>query len=129
MLVGLSSRALSYLWQDDVMAQSAHTIKKSVTIDADVLSALDPERTENLSATVNESLRLIAALDKERRLVESWEAEQGRPFTDEELRPYVELILTAEVRNALRARTSAAPSAKASCGAKRVAGRARGGRR
>lgn len=28
---------------------------------------------------VNESLRPVAALDKERRLVESWEAEQGRP--------------------------------------------------
>ncbi len=96
------------------MAQSAHTIKKSVTIDADVLSALDPERTENLSATVNESLRLVAALDKERHLVESWEAEQGRPFTDEELRPYIELILTAEVRNAARARSNASPSAKAS---------------
>jgi hypothetical protein len=56
-----------------------------------------------LSATVNESLKLVAALDKERRLVESWEAEQGRAFTDDELRPYVELILMAEVRNARRA--------------------------
>ncbi len=96
------------------MAQSAHAIKKSVTIDADVLSALEPARTENLSATVNESLRLVAALDKERRLVESWEAEQGQPFTDEELRPFIELILTAEVRNAARARSSASPSARAS---------------
>lgn len=81
---------------------TANAVKKSVTIDAEVLSALAPERTQNLSATVNESLKLVAALDKERRLVESWEAEQGRPFTDEELRPYVELILMAEVRNASR---------------------------
>jgi hypothetical protein len=85
----------------------ARTLKKSVTIDADVLSGLDPERTENLSATVNESLRLLAALDKERRLVESWEAEQGRPFSEDELRPYVELILGAEVRNAVRMRSAA----------------------
>ena len=84
------------------MIPRSHAVKKSVTIDSDVLSSLAPERTENLSATVNESLRLVAALDKERRLVESWEAEQGRPFTDEELRPYIELILTAEVRNAAR---------------------------
>ena len=94
------------------MAQSAHAVKKSVTIDADVLSSLAPERTENLSATVNESLRLVAALDKERRLVESWEAEQGRPFTDDELRPYVELILMAEVRNAVRAGRASPSSAK-----------------
>jgi len=89
------------------MVPRSHAIKKSVTIDPDVLSSLGPERTENLSATVNESLRLVAALDKERRLVESWEAEQGRPFTDAELRPYIELILTAEVRNAARARNDA----------------------
>jgi hypothetical protein len=95
------------------MTESAHAVKKSVTIDADVLSSLAPERTQNLSATVNESLRLVAALDKERQLVESWEAEQGHPFTEEELRPYVELILMAEVRNAVRAGKDAAPSAKA----------------
>jgi len=95
------------------MTESAHAVKKSVTIDADVLSSLAPERTENLSATVNESLRLVAALDKERRLVESWEAEQGHPFTEEELRPYVELILMAEVHNAVRVGRDAAPSAKA----------------
>jgi hypothetical protein len=84
------------------MRPPSHAVKKSVTIDSEVLASLAPERTENLSATVNESLRLVAALDKDRRLVESWEAEQGRPFTDEELRPYIELILTAEVRNAVR---------------------------
>jgi hypothetical protein len=93
--------------------RGGHAVKKSVTIDADVLSSLAPERMENLSATVNESLKLVAALDKERRLVEAWEAEQGHPFTDDELRPYVELILTAEIRNAVRAAQEASPSAQA----------------
>jgi hypothetical protein len=95
------------------MEQTGPAVKKSVTIDSDVLSSLAPERTKNLSATVNESLRLVAALDKERHLVETWEAEQGRPFTDDELQPYVELILMAEVRNAHRARMEAPPTEKA----------------
>ena len=95
------------------MTQAVRAVKKSVTIDADVLAALAPGRTENLSATVNESLRLVAALDKERHLVEAWEAEQGHPFTEDELRPYVELILMAEVRNARRPGEDAAPSQQA----------------
>jgi post-segregation antitoxin (ccd killing protein) len=81
------------------MMNQSRTIKKSVTIDADILDSLGPDRTVNLSATVNESLRLVAALDLQRSLVESWEKEQGRAFSDEELRPYMELVLNAEARH------------------------------
>ena len=75
------------------------TVKKSVSIDVDVLDSLGPNRTLNLSATVNESLRLIAALDRQRSLVESWEQEQGHGFSDDELKPSTELILGAEARH------------------------------
>ncbi|MGH7722119.1 MAG: hypothetical protein ACRENL_04695 [Candidatus Dormibacteria bacterium] len=88
-------------------------VKKSVTIDADVLASLAADRTANLSATVNESLKLVAGLDRERRLVEAWEAERGRPFTENELRPYVDVILAAELRNRVRVAREAAPSSTA----------------
>jgi hypothetical protein len=95
------------------MTQSPPAVKKSVTIDADVLASLAPSRKANLSATVNESLRLVAGLDRERRLVEEWEAERGRPFADDELRPYLELIVATELRNRARLAQEAAPKNKA----------------
>jgi transposase len=70
-------------------------VKKSVTIEPSVLERLSRKRRANLSATVNESLRLLAALDAQRSLVEEWEAEHGA-FTEDELRPYLEVVLEAE---------------------------------
>ena len=95
------------------MSASQPAVKKSVTIDADVLSSLAPSRTENLSATVNESLRLVAGLDRERQLVASWEDERGRPFSEAELRPFIELILAAELRNRVRSTQVSIPSTTA----------------
>jgi len=76
-------------------------IKKSVTIDPELLERLGPERTRNLSATVNESLRLLAALDSQQALVEGWEAEHG-PFDEEELRPFLEAAMRAQIQNTMR---------------------------
>ena len=89
------------------------TIKKSVSIDVDILDSLGPDRTLNLSATVNESLRLVAALDRQRSLVEAWEREQGRAFTDDELMPYTELILGAEARHRAEIALPQQPESKA----------------
>jgi hypothetical protein len=76
-------------------------IKKSVSVDSEVFGQLRSERTDNFSATVNESLRLLAALDAQRELVEEWEAEHG-PFSDEELRPLLEIAMRAQIENTLR---------------------------
>jgi hypothetical protein len=76
-------------------------IKKSVTIDPDLLNRLGPERLRNLSATVNESLRLLAALDAQQALVEEWEAEHGQ-FSEEDLRPFLEAAMQAQIENTLR---------------------------
>ncbi|TMD98419.1 MAG: hypothetical protein E6I76_04425 [Chloroflexi bacterium] len=72
------------------------TVKRSVTIDPEVLAELSPERRANLSAAVNDALRLLAAFDAQQRLVDEWEAEQGRPFTPEELAPYIEAAVRAQ---------------------------------
>jgi hypothetical protein len=77
-------------------------VKKSVTIDRDVLDRLGTERMRNFSATVNESLRLLAALDVQQALVDEWEAENG-PFSEEELRPFVETAMRAQIENTMRA--------------------------
>jgi hypothetical protein len=77
-------------------------VKKSVTIDREVLDRLGAERTRNFSATVNESLRLLAALDAQQALVDEWEGENG-PFSEEELRPFLETALRAQIENTMHA--------------------------
>lgn len=90
------------------MAVIKPALKKSVTIDRDVIKALRPERTRNLSATVNEGLELLAALDAQQALVDGWEKKHGR-FTDEELQPFLEAAIKAQVNNVSRTlRTSQA---------------------
>ena len=84
------------------MARRDAAIKKSVTVDPDLLERLGPERTRNFSATVNESLRLLAALDSQQALVDEWEAEHG-PFHEEELRPFLETAIHAQIENTMRA--------------------------
>jgi hypothetical protein len=84
------------------MATHQPAVKKSVTIDRELLDRLGAERTRNLSATVNESLRLLAALDAQQALVDEWEAENG-PFTEEELRPFLETAMRAQIENTMRA--------------------------
>jgi hypothetical protein len=76
-------------------------VKKSVTIDPDLLERLGPDRRDNFSATVNESLRLLAALDAQQALVDEWEAEHG-PFDEEEMRPFLEAALQAQIDNTMR---------------------------
>jgi len=73
-------------------------VKKSVTIEPDVLAALSVERRQNLSATVNVGLRYMAALDDQRRMVAEWEAEDGA-FTPEELAPYLEAAIRAQAQH------------------------------
>jgi hypothetical protein len=77
-------------------------VKKSVTIDREVLDRLGAERTRNFSATVNEGLRLLAALDAQQALVDEWEAENG-PFAEDELRPFLETAMRAQMETAMRA--------------------------
>ena len=77
---------------------TSRSVKKTVTIEPEVLEALAPERRENLSATVNASLRYIAALDEQRRMVTDWEAEDG-VFTADELAPYLEVALRAQAQH------------------------------
>ncbi len=84
------------------MAVRKPALKKSVTIDPDVIEALLPERTRNLSATVNEGLQILAALDAQQALVDEWEQKHGR-FTDELLKPFLEAVIQAQVNNVLRA--------------------------
>jgi hypothetical protein len=83
------------------MAVPHAAVKKSVTIDPELLDRLGPERTRNFSATVNESLRLLAALDAQQALVEDWKAENG-PFDEEELRPFLETAMRAQIENTVR---------------------------
>ena len=59
------------------MSVTKPTLKKSVTIDPDVLDALVPERRANLSATVNDGLQILAALDAQGAIVDdpgTWSA-------------------------------------------------------
>lgn len=83
------------------MAIPRTAVKKSVTVDRELLDRLRPERTQNFSATVNESLRLLAALDAQQELVDEWEAENG-PFEEEELRPFLETAMRAQIENTIR---------------------------
>ncbi len=83
------------------MAVTKPALKKSVTIDQDVIDTLPPERTRNLSATVNEGLQIVAALDAQQALVDEWEQKHGR-FTDEELKPFLEAAIKAQVNNVMR---------------------------
>ena len=83
------------------MAIHNPAVKKSVTIDRELLDRLGVERTRNLSATVNESLRLLAALDAQQALVDEWEADHG-PFSEEELRPFLETAMRAQIENTVR---------------------------
>lgn len=87
------------------MRNEGRLIKKSVTIEPEVLAALSPERLSNLSATVNVGLRYMAALDEQRRMVAEWEAEDG-PFTPDELAPYLEAGLRAQAEHMARAARS-----------------------
>jgi hypothetical protein len=73
-----------------------------VTIDPDVLESLGSDRRSNLSATVNDSLALVAALDAQRQLVREWEEEHG-PFTEDELKPFLDVVLRAQLETTLRA--------------------------
>ena len=84
------------------MAIHNPAVKKSVTIDRELLDRLGVERTRNLSATVNESLRLLAALDAQQALVDEWEADHGL-FSEEELRPFLETAMRAQIENTMRA--------------------------
>lgn len=83
------------------MAPTHTAIKKSVTVDRELLDRLEPERKRNLSATVNESLRLLTALDAQQALVDEWEAQNG-PFDEEELRPFLETAMRAQMENTMR---------------------------
>jgi hypothetical protein len=76
-------------------------VKKSVTVDRELLDRLGPERRRNFSATVNESLRLLTALDAQQELVDEWEAENGL-FDEEELRPFLETAMRAQIENTMR---------------------------
>jgi hypothetical protein len=62
-------------------------LKKSVTIDPDVLEAPIPER----------------------ELVEAWEREHGQ-FTDDELKPFLESAMRAQVENVMRLMRESRPS-------------------
>ncbi|HKX03551.1 MAG TPA: hypothetical protein VJX71_13730 [Methylomirabilota bacterium] len=84
------------------MAIHDPAVKKSVTIDRELLDRLGVERTRNLSATVNESLRLLAALDAQQALVDEWEADHGQ-FSEEDLRPFLETAMRAQIENTMRA--------------------------
>jgi len=83
------------------VAITKQAVKKSVTIDPEVIKALLPKRKQNLSATVNESLELLAALDAQQELVDQWEKTHGR-FTDAELRPFLQAAIQAQVKNVMR---------------------------
>lgn len=83
------------------MAPTHTAVKKSVTVDRELLDRLGPERKRNLSATVNESLRLLTALDAQQALVDEWEAQNG-PFDEEELRPFLETAMRAQMENTMR---------------------------
>lgn len=83
------------------MAMTKPTLKKSVTIDPDILDALIPARRANLSAAVNDGLHLLAALDAQEAIVAAWEKEHGE-FTDEDLRPFLEAASRAQIDNLMR---------------------------
>lgn len=77
------------------MPRGAPAIKKSVAIEPDLLRRLSAVRKRNFSRTVNESLRLRAALDQQAALVADYESKHGA-ISDEELRPYLEAVIRAQ---------------------------------
>jgi hypothetical protein len=83
------------------MASHQAAVKKSVTVDPELLNRLGSERTRNFSATVNEGLRMLAALDAQQALVDEWEAEHG-PFNEDDLRPFLETAMQAQIENTIR---------------------------
>lgn len=82
------------------MPRGEPAIKKSVAIERDVFRRLSPVRKRNFSRTVNESLRLRAALDQQSALVAEYESKHGA-ISDEELRPYLDAVIRAQVAAAL----------------------------
>lgn len=76
------------------------TLKRSVTVDAEVLERLRPERRSNLSAAVNEGLQLLAALDGQQEAIDLFEAERGEIAPDE-LEPYLEAVVRAQATAAM----------------------------
>ena len=71
------------------------TLKRSVTVDSEVLDELSTERRANLSATVNAGLHLLAALDAQQEAVDIFEAQHGEVGLDE-LRPYLDAVIRAQ---------------------------------
>jgi putative ABC transport system permease protein len=65
-------------------------------LDPQVVAALSTARRANLSAAVNEGLRVLAALDIQRLVVEEWEREHGT-FTEHELAPHLEVVTRAQI--------------------------------
>jgi hypothetical protein len=82
------------------MATHHTAVKKSVTIDRELFDRLGPERTRNLSATVNEGLRLLAALDAQQDLVGEWEAENCQ-FDEADLRSFLETAMRAQIESTM----------------------------
>jgi hypothetical protein len=83
------------------MAMHHTAVKKSVTIDRELFDRLGPERTQNFSATVNESLRLLAALDAQQALVNEWAVENSQ-FDETDLRPFLETAMRAQIESTMR---------------------------
>jgi post-segregation antitoxin (ccd killing protein) len=83
------------------MATHHAAVKKSVTVDRELLDRLGPERTRNFSATVNEGLHLLAALDAQQELVDEWETENDQ-FVEADLRPFLETAMRAQIENTMR---------------------------
>lgn len=83
------------------MPRAATAIKKSVTIEPDVLRALSAARKINLSATVNDALRLTVALDRQRAAVAEYERQQGE-IAEEELAPFLAVAIRGRARSVAR---------------------------
>ena len=71
------------------------TLKRSVSVDADVLKELSAERRSNLSAAVSEGLHLLAALDAQQEAVDLFEAEH-ESIDANELKPYLMAVIRAQ---------------------------------
>lgn len=86
------------------------TLKRSVTVDAEVLEKLSAARRSNLSAAVNEGLHLLAALDAQQEAVDLFEAEH-QPIEAKELEPYLRAVTRAHAASvALRRRRGKPPT-------------------
>lgn len=82
------------------MPRGEPSIKKSVAVAPDVFRRLSAVRKRNFSRTVNESLRLRAALDQQAVLVAEYEAKHGE-IDERELRPHLESVIRAQARAVL----------------------------